>query len=177
LFYHTTIQHILGVNMHHVEQFWIRNEHLQSFFHPWPNWHYTEVTIQLTWQVCPHEPCPSPMPIPHCLGQQTPLPWWPALHPMQILCRHTPTCASKHVPDNGNVQSWLPLGQNHEYWKQIGNELIKCQQALISLHVWAPSSLWRWHPWPQISIVLTPHTAPELNDKWTLTERPPSCHP
>jgi hypothetical protein len=29
-----------------------------------------------------------------------------------------------------NVQSQLPLVQNHEYWKQIGTEWIKHRQAL-----------------------------------------------
>jgi hypothetical protein len=33
---------------------------------------------------------------------------------------------------NGDVQSWLPLAQNCEYWKQIGTEWVKHQQALTS---------------------------------------------
>jgi hypothetical protein len=39
-----------------------------------------------------------------------------------------------NVPDNGNIQSWLPLVQKHEYWKQIGTEWVKHQQALTIYH-------------------------------------------
>jgi hypothetical protein len=35
-----------------------------------------------------------------------------------------------NIPDNGTIDSWLPLEQNHEQWKTLGTEWIKHQQAL-----------------------------------------------
>jgi hypothetical protein len=33
------------------------------------------------------------------------------------------------VPDNGSIDSWLPLAQNREQWKTLGTEWLKRQQA------------------------------------------------
>jgi hypothetical protein len=37
---------------------------------------------------------------------------------------------SQKIPDNGTIDSWLPLEQNREQWKTLGTEWIKHQQAL-----------------------------------------------
>ncbi len=36
-----------------------------------------------------------------------------------------------NVPNNGTIESSLPLVQNHEHWKQIETEWLKCQLALM----------------------------------------------
>ena len=36
-----------------------------------------------------------------------------------------------NVPDNGAIDSWVPLARNWEHWKQIGTEWLKCQQAIM----------------------------------------------
>jgi hypothetical protein len=36
-----------------------------------------------------------------------------------------------NIPDNGTIDSWLPLAQNHEQWKTLGTEWIKHRQALM----------------------------------------------
>jgi hypothetical protein len=35
-----------------------------------------------------------------------------------------------NIPDNGTINSWLPLVQNHEQWKTLGTEWIKHRQVL-----------------------------------------------
>jgi hypothetical protein len=35
-----------------------------------------------------------------------------------------------NIPDNGTIDSWLPLAQNCEQWKTLGTEWIKHRQAL-----------------------------------------------
>jgi hypothetical protein len=35
-----------------------------------------------------------------------------------------------NIPDNGTIDAWLPLAQNHEQWKTLGTEWIKHRQAL-----------------------------------------------
>jgi hypothetical protein len=35
-----------------------------------------------------------------------------------------------NIPDNGTIDAWLPLAQNHEQWKTLGTEWIKHWQAL-----------------------------------------------
>jgi hypothetical protein len=35
-----------------------------------------------------------------------------------------------NIPDNGTIDSWLPLAQNRELWKTLGTEWIKHRQAL-----------------------------------------------
>jgi hypothetical protein len=47
-----------------------------------------------------------------------------------------------NIPDNGTIDSWLPLAQNREQWKTLGTEWIKHRQALtIYQPVWSSSSL------------------------------------
>jgi hypothetical protein len=45
-----------------------------------------------------------------------------------------------NIPDNGTIDSWLPLVQNHEQWKTLGTEWIKHWQAL-TIYQYGPHPL------------------------------------
>jgi hypothetical protein len=45
-----------------------------------------------------------------------------------------------NIPDNGTIDSWLPLEQNREQWKSLGTEWIKHQQAL-TIYQYCPHPL------------------------------------
>jgi hypothetical protein len=45
-----------------------------------------------------------------------------------------------NIPDNGTIDSWLPLAQNREQWKTLGTEWIKHQQAL-TIYQYGPHPL------------------------------------
>jgi hypothetical protein len=45
-----------------------------------------------------------------------------------------------NIPDNGTIDSWLPLAQNCEQWKTLGTERIKHQQTL-TIYQYGPHSL------------------------------------
>jgi hypothetical protein len=47
-----------------------------------------------------------------------------------------------NIPDNGTIDSWLPLAQNHEQWKTLGTEWIKHRQALTIYQVKTFRSDW-----------------------------------
>jgi hypothetical protein len=86
------------------------------------------------------------------------LPTW--LDPTRLPCKFLTTWVSQHtwcsggqhytlrnsyvealqhilpnIPDNGTINSWLPLAQNGEQWKTLGTEWIKHQQAL-TIYQW-----------------------------------------
>jgi hypothetical protein len=118
--------------MRDVKQFWIRNEQpaIKLFSIPDP--------IDIIWKQQFS-----------LLGKYAPM------NPAHLPCQFLTTWVSEHgspggqhytlvhksyvdtlqhvlpnVPDNGSVQSWLPLAQNHEHLKQIGTEWIKHWQSL-----------------------------------------------
>jgi hypothetical protein len=68
-----------------------------------------------------------------------------------------------NIPDNGTIDSWLPLAQNREQWKTLGTEWTSTHD----LSVWSSSSLGGWHPRPSALLVLTRHSSPILNERWT----------
>jgi hypothetical protein len=74
-----------------------------------------------------------------------------------------------NIPDNGTIDSWLPLAQNREQWKSLGTEWIKDKTPTSThdLSVWPSSSLGRWHPRSSVHLVLTRHSSPILNEQWT----------
>jgi hypothetical protein len=45
-----------------------------------------------------------------------------------------------NIPDNGTIDSWLPLVQNREQWKTLGTEWIKHWQAL-TIYQYGPHPL------------------------------------
>jgi hypothetical protein len=45
-----------------------------------------------------------------------------------------------NIPDNGTIDSWLPLAQNREQWKTLQTEWIKHQQAL-TIYQYGPHPL------------------------------------
>jgi hypothetical protein len=45
-----------------------------------------------------------------------------------------------NIPDNGTINSWLPLVQNREQWKTLGTEWIKHRQAL-TIYQYGPHPL------------------------------------
>jgi hypothetical protein len=45
-----------------------------------------------------------------------------------------------NIPDNGTIDSWLPLAQNREQWKTLGTEWIKHRQAL-TIYQYGPHPL------------------------------------
>jgi hypothetical protein len=45
-----------------------------------------------------------------------------------------------NIPDNGTIDSWLPLAQNHEQWKTLGTKWIKHRQAL-TIYQYGPHPL------------------------------------
>jgi hypothetical protein len=49
----------------------------------------------------------------------------------------------------------------------VRTEWIKQPQALTLLSVWFSSPLGRWHPRSSALLVLTRHSSPILNDRWT----------
>ncbi len=172
LFYHTTIWCILGVNMHHVEQFWIRSKWTPMKIFPsltqltsYGSNNSTYLASMLAWT----------LPISHAnsslLGSVNPTAPMASTTPY---ASPTSTCSNMHVlpnvPDNGDVQP-IMAPSCAEVWILETNWNWVDQAPAGSHHVsqWAPSSLWRQHPWPQISMVLTWHTVPELNDKQTNT--------
>jgi hypothetical protein len=69
-----------------------------------------------------------------------------------------------NIPDNGTIDSWLPLAQNREQWKTLGTEWIKRRQAL-TIYQYGPHL--RWHPRSSVPLVLTRHSSPILNERWT----------
>jgi hypothetical protein len=73
-----------------------------------------------------------------------------------------------NIPDNGTIDSWLPLAQNCEQWKTLRTEWIKhWQGSTHDLSVWSSSSLGRWHPRSSVLLVLARHSSPILNEQWT----------
>jgi hypothetical protein len=45
-----------------------------------------------------------------------------------------------NIPDNGIIDSWLPLAQDREQWKTLGTEWIKHRQAL-TIYQYGPHPL------------------------------------
>jgi hypothetical protein len=45
-----------------------------------------------------------------------------------------------NIPDNGTIDSWLPLAQNREQWKTLGTEWIKHRQTL-TIYQYGPHPL------------------------------------
>jgi hypothetical protein len=74
-----------------------------------------------------------------------------------------------NIPDNGAINSWLPLVQNHEKWLEDTQDWM--DEVLAStahdLSVWSSSSLRRGHPRSSVPLVLTRHSSPILNKQWT----------
>jgi hypothetical protein len=49
----------------------------------------------------------------------------------------------------------------------VRTEWIKQRQALTLVSVWSSSTLGRWHPRSSVLLVLTRHSSPILNERWT----------
>jgi hypothetical protein len=72
------------------------------------------------------------------------------------------------IPDNGTIDSWLPLVQNREQWKTLGTEWIKYRQALM---------IYQYGPHPLLGdgilhhqffwYLQDIHRSPILNERWT----------
>jgi hypothetical protein len=46
-----------------------------------------------------------------------------------------------NIPDNGAIDSWLPLAQNCEQWKTLRTEWMKSRQALMIYQYYGPHPL------------------------------------
>jgi hypothetical protein len=46
-----------------------------------------------------------------------------------------------NIPDNGAIDSWLPLAQNREQWKTLGTEWMKRRQAALTIYQYGPHPL------------------------------------
>jgi hypothetical protein len=66
--------------------------------------------------------------------------WWTALHTTKLIRRDTSAYIVPNIPDNGTIDSWLPLVQNREQWKTLGIEWIKHRQAL-TIYQYGPHPL------------------------------------
>jgi hypothetical protein len=71
-----------------------------------------------------------------------------------------------NIPDNGTIDSWLPLAQNCEQWKTFGTEWIKHRQAL-TIYQYGPHPLLGDGILDHQFFVLTRHSSPILNERWT----------
>jgi hypothetical protein len=103
--------------------------------------------IQSAWQICLHGSNLAPL-------ASFSLPGLATLDALVDSTTHYETHTSRHlqhilpnIPDNGTIDSWLPLEQNREQWKTLGTEWIKHQQAL-TIYQYGPHPLLGdgWHP-------------------------------
>jgi hypothetical protein len=118
----------------------------KAFFHPWPNWHYTEWQFNLLGMYAHMNPAPLPCQFltawvskPHCPGGQH-----YTLYNSYVDTLQQP-CASKHVPDTGNGQSWLApswvepwiLETNWIWVDQVpaGSYITTCMGTILSLEM------------------------------------------
>jgi hypothetical protein len=130
-FYHTTICWIIGINMHHVAEYQIKNEHICNYFSvPDP--------IDMLWKRqfnlrgkfarmdstrLPRKFLTTWVSHPWCSGGQH--------YTLQNSYVETLQHILPNIPDNGTIDLWLPLAQNCEQWKTLRTEWIKHRQALM----------------------------------------------
>jgi hypothetical protein len=73
-----------------------------------------------------------------------------------------------NIPDNDTIDSWLPLAQNAPWTVENTRDWMdKTPTSTHDLSVWSSSSLGRWHPRSSVLLVLTRHSSPILNERWT----------
>jgi hypothetical protein len=133
-FYHTTIRQIIGINMHHVEEYWIKNKQICNYFSvPDPINVIQKCQLNLLAKFACMDPTHLPCKFltawvshPRCSGGQ------------HYTLRNSDLKTLQHIlpniPDNGTIDSWLPLAQNREQWKTLGTEWMKRRQALTIYH-------------------------------------------
>jgi hypothetical protein len=139
-FYHTTICQIIGINMHHVAEYQIKNEHICNFFSvPDPINIIQKCQFNLLGKFARMDPTHLP-----CKFLTT----WVS-HPQHSGGQHYTLRNSyietlqhilPNIPDNGTINSWLPLAQNREQWKTLGTEWIKHRQTL-TIYQYGPHPL------------------------------------
>jgi hypothetical protein len=152
--------------MHHVAEYQIKNEHIRNYFSvPDPIDIIQKCQFNLLGKFARMDPTRLPRKFltacvshpQHSGGQH---------YTLQNSYVETLQHILPNIPDNGTIDSWLPLAQNREQWKTLGTEWIK-PTSTHDLSVWSSSSLGRWHPRSSVLLVLTRHSLPILNERWT----------
>jgi hypothetical protein len=124
-FYHTTIRRIIGINMHHVAEYQIKNKHIHNYFSvPDPIDIIRKRQFNLLGKFARMDPTRLPRKFlttwvshPRCSGGQH--------YTLQNSYIETLQHILPNIPDNGTIDSWLPLAHNREQWKSLGTEWIK----------------------------------------------------
>jgi hypothetical protein len=161
-FYHTTIRRIIGINMHHVAEYQIKNEHIRNYFSvPDP----IDIIQKCQFNLLSKFACMDPTSLPRKF-----LTAWVS-HPRRSGGQHYTLQNSyveilqhilPNIPDNGTIDSWLPLAQNREQWKTLGTEWIKHRQSL---------TIYQYGPHPLLGDGIldhqSRHSSPILNERWT----------
>jgi hypothetical protein len=120
-FYHTTIHRIIRINMHHVAEYQIKNKHIRNDFSvPDP----IDIIRKCQFILLGKFACMDPTRLPRKF-----LTAWVVSHPRHSGGQHYTLQNSyvetlqhilPNIPDNGTIDSWLPLAQNREQWKTLG---------------------------------------------------------
>jgi hypothetical protein len=139
-FYHTTIRQIIGINMHHVAEYQIKKEHIRNYFSvPDPIDIIRKCQFNLLGKFARMDPTRLPRKFltawvshPRCSGGQH--------YTLRNSYVETLQHILPNIPDNGTIDSWLPLAQNREQWKSLGTEWIKHRQAL-TIYQYGPHPL------------------------------------
>jgi hypothetical protein len=154
--------------MHHVAEYQIKNEHIRNYFSiPDPIDIIRKRQFNLLGKFARMDPTRLPRKF---------LTTWVS-HPRRSGGQHYTLRNSyvetlqhilPNIPDNGTIDSWLPLAQNREQWKTLETEWIKHRQAL---------TIYQYGPHPLLGdgildhqffwLVLTRHSSPTLNERWT----------
>lgn len=129
-FYHKAARRVLGINMHHVEQFHIRNEHVRSRLSiddPLDivrrrQFNQLGKFARLPEHRVPRKFIAAWIGRPRCRGRP------------RTNLRHAHVDALQHilgadVSDNGALRDWLPLAQSRASWDGLGSEWIKRRHA------------------------------------------------
>jgi hypothetical protein len=97
---------------------------------------------------------------PRCSGGQHYTLWNSYIKTLQHILPNT--------PDNGAIDSWLPLAQPEPWTVEDTRDWMdEVPASTHNLSVWSSSSLRRWHPRSSVPLVLTRHSLPILNKQWT----------
>jgi hypothetical protein len=126
--------------MHHVAEYQIKNEHIHNYFSvPDPIDIIQKRQFNLLGKFARMDPT--------CLPRKFLTAW--VSHPrhsggQHYTLRNSYVKTLQHIlpniPDNGTIDSWLPLAQNCEQWKTLGTEWIKHRQAL-TIYQYGPHPL------------------------------------